>query len=120
MKMDFSVNEMSQSEKEILCDVISESDALPYEITLQTGSDDYQYEVYDIPESDICNVVRECYPFLDAPEDTDEILCVHEREFFSLCEAKIIRYRNRNIPVSKFFLQSGGTCIDWIVKSQES
>lgn len=110
----FMDNEMSLGEKEILCKIINESDHLPYRIISQEGSDGYLYEVYDIPQEEVVKNIYQCYPFTDIPQNNGECFCLHARELFNMEDAKIIRYHNRNIPVSADFLRTGGTCLDWL------
>lgn len=110
------MNAMSKSEKKILKILIKPSAKMEFPIKEETGADGIKYSVYQIPKEKIQEVVEQLNPFVTIPEKP---YCLHEKRFFSTNEAKVIRYSDRNIPVSPDFLNTGGMCVDWIDADDE-
>ena len=109
-------DEMSPSEKGILCTLVEKSDPLPYPLKTLEMAKGPAEQVYDIPEEDKDRVFEVIYPFVPCPDLDDEIFDLHEEKLFRFREAQIIRYRDRNLLVSPHYAHSGGMTVDFLPK----
>ena len=70
-------------------------------------------EEYIIPNDKKEEVLKQLYPFIPVPSLDDELYDIHENKAFFVKDYRVIREGNANLLVSPYFLNSGGTVIDW-------
>ncbi len=109
-----SGEEMSIPEKEILCQLLPESDALPYPLHSLAMSRGPSTREYELPEEKREEIFRSLYPFTPSLSLKDRVYDLHQGETFQVKEYRVIRERNRNLLVSPFYPQTGGTVLDWL------
>lgn len=105
---------MSAIEKQLLRTVIPETELLPYPTKTLAMSIGPDTQEYIIPEEDKAKVLKDLYPFENAPSVEDRLFCLHEGEYFRVGDFKVIREDNRNYLVSPYYAHSGGMVIDWM------
>ena len=71
-------------------------------------------QVYNIPAELVFQTAVSLWPFLPEPTAETEFVDVHCDKKFKFKEAKIIRFDNRNMLVSPFYAEKGGTVLDFI------
>ena len=107
-------DEVSASEKRILCAIVPESPELPYplrELRMWRGKPAMEYV---IPEEAREKVLKDVYPFEECPALSDELFDIHEEKMFMVKDFKVIRQFGRNLLVSPYFAHSGGMVVDWM------
>ena len=108
--------EMSVPEKDLLCMIMPPEPPLPFPLhTLQMGHGPNARE-YEIPQEKRLHILRKLYPFFPVPALDTRIYDLHQQTSFMVREFRVIRERDRNILVSPYYPQSGGTVLDWIPK----
>lgn len=110
----------SPGEKGLLCKYFDESPMLEYplrEITVGNGTKEY---MYDIPREDTKKVLSTiCSEFVDMLFSGEELMDVHNLKTVDPNDIKIIRYEERNIPVSPYYESDGGMLIDIIPRNND-
>lgn len=104
----------SEGEKKLICEMQAEEPFLPYtlaSVKLPNGETEMMYE---IPECDKEEVLKKCWPFVPVPEPCKEYMDIHVSKRCRFRECNVIRYNNRNIIVSPFYLEAGGTVVDLV------
>ncbi len=76
-------------------------------------------DVYEIPEEKKEKVLRSLYPFHNLPPMEREMEDLHQRRTFQVKDFMVIREWGTNLLVSPYYLESGGTVIDWIPVRRE-
>ncbi len=109
-----SGEEMSLPEKEILCQLLPESEALPYPLLPLAMSRGPATREYSLPEEKREEIFRSLYPFTPSLSLEDQVFDLHQGETFYVREYRVIREHNRNMLVSPFYPQTGGTVLDWL------
>lgn len=73
-------------------------------------------DVYDIPEDKAYDELRKCWPFEDEsfPKKGGKLYDVHAKKHIVIDKCLILRYMDRNIIVSPYYPESGGTVIDLV------
>lgn len=107
-------DEVSASEKRILCFIVPESPELPYplrELPMWRGKPAMEYV---IPEEAREEVFSEVYPFENRPSLSDELFDIHEEKKFKVKDFKVIRQFGRNLLASPYYAKSGGMVVDWL------
>jgi len=79
---------------------------------IETGED--KVEEYIIPEDEKSRVLDELYPFEPVPELTEMMFDLHEEKLFQVRDYLVLRGQDMDLLVSPYFLNSGGTVIDWM------
>lgn len=88
-----------------------EEEKLPYPLK-KSGIDGI--EIYEIPEEMKEKVLDELYPFLPCPSLSHRRRDLHLGKTFEVSQFMVVRERRMNLLVSPFYLESGGTVIDWV------
>ena len=70
-------------------------------------------EVYEIPASDKAEVLKKLYPFRPFPGLEDEMEDIHVEKTFKVKDFMVTREGRMNVLASPYYLESGGTVIDW-------
>jgi hypothetical protein len=70
-------------------------------------------EVYEIPESKKAAVLKKLYPFKPRPDLEDIMEDIHAEKTFKVKDFMVTREGNMNILASPYYLEAGGTVIDW-------
>lgn len=73
-----------------------------------------EVEEYVIPETDKARVLQELYPFEPVPSLDEERYDLHEGKKFVVSEFRVTREDGMNFLVSPYYLNSGGSVIDWM------
>ena len=110
----FQDDEMSPSEKRILCTHVEKSDPLPYPLKTLEMAKGPAEQVYDIPEEAKAAVFGEVWPFHGCPALDDLRFDIHEQRLFKFREAQVIRHNGRNLIVSPYYAHSGGMTVDFM------
>jgi len=71
-------------------------------------------EVYDIPEEAKKDVLRNLYPFRPIPGMGRLMEDIHAEKTFRVREFMVTREGRMNVLASPYYLESGGTVIDWV------
>ena len=109
-----SQNEWSGSEKAMICMIQEEAPVLPYPLTRVCLPNGTMEDMYNIPEDKVAEVVRSLWPFAPAPAVDKEFVDIHCDKQVKVSELKVIRHNNRNIVVSKYYQEAGGTVMDLV------
>ncbi|MGN0867088.1 MAG: hypothetical protein ACI4SG_05370 [Oligosphaeraceae bacterium] len=105
---------MSIPEKDILCRVLPVSEELPYPLHSLAMSRGPATREYVFPAEKREEIFRRLYPFTPLLSLTDRVYDLHQGKTFLVGEYRVIRERERNILVSPFYPQTGGTVLDWL------
>lgn len=112
------MEERSQAEKEMIAMIQDPAEPLPFKIrrikTMYNEETVMEDLVYSIPEEKKAELLEQLWPFTPTPKMDDVFFDIHENACFTMKDFKVIRWKQRNIIVSPFYLKSGGTCIDMI------
>ena len=87
---------------------------LPYEKKPLTVGEDVCM-VYDIPESDMQKILNKVNPYGTKRQADDLMFDELKGECFKWKQAIVLWYRNTNLLVSPFFVESGAN-LHWIIK----
>lgn len=82
--------------------------------TRTVGSGTGEVEEYVIPDEEKGRVLEEMYPFEPVPRLTDTMFDLHEEKPFRVRDFRVIRGEAMDYLVSPYFLNSGGTVVDWM------
>jgi hypothetical protein len=107
-------DEMSRSEKGLLCMLMPESEPLDLPtrpLHMSKGPDTMEYVV---PEDRREEFLKLLYPFIEVPDIDARLYDIHENKAFTVREYRVIRERNRNFIVSPYYPRSGGMVVDWM------
>ena len=117
------MNERSLPEKEMIAQIVNEEPPLPFKLIKhetkyndEVVMEDY---IYVIPDDKKQEVLEALWPFTPLPKLEDVFFDIHESKCFTLKDFKVIRWNNRNIIVSQYFMKSGGTVIDFVSPGAE-
>lgn len=105
---------LSEQEKSLLCMIQDEADVLPYNLVEKITSIGTMEYVYDIPENDKEMIFRDVFPFENFPKMDSILFDIHERKSFIFKDSLVIRWKNRNMLVTPYYLSSGGTVLDMV------
>jgi hypothetical protein len=111
--------EMSLPEKDLLCLILNPEPPLPFPLHPLTMARGPEAQEYEIPQEKRLKILRDLYPFFPTPTLDTRIFDLHQQSHFMVREFRVIRERNRNILVSPYYPQSGGTVLDWILKDDD-
>ena len=90
---------------------------LPFPLrTVQTGR--ASVDVYEIPEKQKAAVLKKLYPFRPIPALKDVMEDIHAEKTFRVKDFIVTREGGMNVLASPFYLESGGSVIDWIPARQ--
>ena len=109
-----SPKEMSLVEKQVLDQLLPEMPPLPFPLISTKMAYGEDAKEYVIPEEFRGGVLAELYPFFGCPALTDVRYDLHQKEFFTVSQYRVIRERGRNIIVSPDYPRTGGMVIDWV------
>ncbi|HUU38694.1 MAG TPA: hypothetical protein VMW46_10905 [Candidatus Desulfaltia sp.] len=71
-------------------------------------------DVYDIPEDQKPVVIKKLYPFQPLPGLEDVMEDIHAEKTFKVKDFMVTREERMNVLASPYYLEHGGTVIDWI------
>jgi len=91
----------------------NEDTRLPFS-TRKVGNAHNQIEIYIIPENEKEAVLKELYPFDDVPPLNEERFDLHMGKNFIVKDFMVTRENNMNFLVSPYYLEGGGSVIDWM------
>jgi len=76
-------------------------------------------DVYEIPANQKAAVLKKLYPFLPLP-GLDEIMeDIHAEKTFEVKEFMVTREGRMNVLASPYYLEHGGTVIDWVPADED-
>ncbi len=107
-------DEMSIPEKDLLCLILNPEPPLPFPLHPLPMARGPEAQEYEIPQEKRLKILRQLYPFFPTPPLDSQLYDLHHQAPFMVREFRVIRERNRNILVSPYYPQSGGTVLDWI------
>jgi hypothetical protein len=76
-------------------------------------------EVYQIPQSQKEAVLRKLYPFRPIPSLDAVMEDIHAEKTFVVRDFLVTREGSMNVLASPYYLQSGGSVIDWYPVDEE-
>ena len=85
---------------------------LPYPTRIESTSFG-PVEVYEIPAEDKAKILKMLYPFRPFPRLEDKVEDIHAEKIFTIKDFIVTREGRMNILASPFYLESGGTVMDW-------
>lgn len=106
--------EMSLPEKDLLCLILTAEPPLPFPLHPLKMASGPETQEYEIPQERRQQILRQLYPFLPIPSLDTRFFDLHQQTSFVAREFRVIRERDRNILVSPYYPQTGGTVLDWI------
>lgn len=112
--IDKKPTELSIPEKDILSKMLHESEPLPYELVEMETSIGTKENLYSIPQDEKEELLKDLWPFTATPKMSERMFDIHEGKTFIFKDVQIMRWKNWNIIVSPYYLQSGGTLIDFV------
>jgi hypothetical protein len=71
-------------------------------------------EVYEIPDDRKRTVIEKLYPFRPLPGPEDIMEDIHAEKTFKVKDFMVTREGGVNIMASPYYLEYGGTVIDWV------
>ena len=71
-------------------------------------------EVYEIPASEKQAVLKKLYPFRPIPAMDRIMEDIHAEKTFRVGDFMVTREGRMNVLASPYYLESGGTVIDWM------
>lgn len=77
-----------------------------------------EVEVYEIPEEEKKGVLEKLYPFRPIPSLGRLMEDIHSGKTFRVREFMVTREGRMNVLAAPFYLESGGTVIDWVPASR--
>lgn len=77
-----------------------------------------EVEVYEIPEEEKKGVLEKLCPFRPVPSLGRLMEDIHSGKTFRVREFIVTREGRMNVLASPFYLESGGTVIDWVPASR--
>ncbi len=86
---------------------------LPYP-TRTIGMGPETFEEYLIPDREKAWVLDAFYPFEPVPGLDERMFDLHEEKEFRVGDFRVIRGEVMDLLVSPYFLDSGGTVLDWM------
>ena len=106
--------ERSIQEKEILAQIVKESEPLGFPLK-RVSAEGFEDElVYEIPEDKKLEVLKELWPFVDTPDGDRVFLDIHSGKEVVFKECLVVRSNLRNLIVSPYYFESGGMVVDLI------
>lgn len=76
-------------------------------------------KVYEIPEEQKAAVLAKLYPFRPIPKLETMMEDIHAERTFLVKEFIVTREGGMNVLASPYYLESGGTVIDWVPATRE-
>jgi len=93
--------------------MISIDERLPFPLrTVQTELG--PLDVYDIPENQKAAILKKLYPFRPLPRLKEVMEDIHAKKIFKVKDFIVTREGRMNVLASPYYLEHGGTVIDWI------
>lgn len=86
---------------------------LPFPLKVEQGPHG-PIRVYDIPQDQKAAVLEKLYPFRPVPLLGEEMEDIHTEKTFKVKDFAVLREGGMNALVSPFYLEGGGSVIDWI------
>jgi hypothetical protein len=77
-------------------------------------------EEFIIPDEDRALVLEQLYPFSPVPKLTDQMIDIHVDRIFTVKDFRVTWENGMNYLVSPYYLEGGGTVIDWMDLNTEA
>jgi len=71
-------------------------------------------DVYEIPNNQKAAILKKLYPFRPLPRLEDVMQDIHAEKIFKVKDFMVTREGRMNVLASPYYLEHGGTVIDWI------
>lgn len=110
-------NNMSVTERKFLKAILGEQPPLDYPLKPLTLSNGFTSQVYEIPKKEKPGVYEKLYCFTDGMSMDDEALDIHSGKMFHVRDFLVIREDGMNFLASPYYPESGGTVLDWAMKT---
>lgn len=78
-----------------------------------------EVELYEIPDEEKKGVLEKLYPFSPIPSLGRLMEDIHSGKTFRVREFIVTREGKMNVLAAPFYLESGGTVIDWVPARRE-
>lgn len=102
----------SLPEKKLLCEIFPKCDPLPYRLLVHTDEVHQPEWYYVIPWHKTEEVLKSLWPFAEDPSMDQLFYDIHANKTVKFSDCRVIRYEDRNLIVSPYYFESGGTVID--------
>jgi len=76
-------------------------------------------DVYEIPDNQKPAVLKKLYPFQNLPGLEDMMEDIHAEKTFKVKDFMVTREGNMNVLASPYYLEYGGTVIDWVPAGED-
>jgi hypothetical protein len=76
-------------------------------------------EVYEISDNQKAAVLKKLYPFKPLPGLEDVMEDIHAEKTFKIKDFMVTREGRMNILASPYYLEHGGTVIDWVPADED-
>ena len=87
--------------------------------TRTVETDSGPIEIYEIPDNQKGAVLERLYLFRPFPDLEDVMEDIHAEKTFKVKEFMVTREGAMNVLASPYYLESGGTVIDWVPVEKE-
>lgn len=113
------VSQIGKYERDMITEIMGLLPKLEFTTHRRRKSDGVMVDVYDIPDSKKAEILEELYPFAPSPSMDDTLFDLHEGRSFKVSDFMVVREDNSNFAVSPYYLNSGGTILDWLPLDSE-
>lgn len=76
-------------------------------------------DVYEIPDNQKAAVLKKLYPFRPLPGLEEVMEDIHAEKTFKVKDFMVTREGRMNILASPYYLEHGGTVIDWVPADED-
>lgn len=106
--------ELGMPERQLILSVTGPQKRLDYPTKKEINSLGKEIEVYIIPQEDKQAVLEKLYFFTPVPNMDTTLFDLHQQKTFTVRDFIVTRENEGNILVSPYYLETGGTMLDWI------
>ena len=106
-------------ELELMDMICPSTELLPFPLKTAKRFDGKLIEIYEIPDNEKENVLNKLYPFTDIPTLETRLYDLHQEAKFLVHDYMVIRTDGKNYLVSPYYLETGGTVLDWLCDEDE-
>ena len=104
----------SGNELELMDMICPSTELLPFPLKTAERFDGKSIEIYEIPDNEKGNILKKLYPFTDVPDLKTHLYDLHQEAKFMVQDYMVIRTDGKNYLVSPYYLETGGTVLDWL------
>ena len=108
------VSQLGKYKRDMITQIMGLLPKLEFTTHRRRKSDGVMVDVYDIPDDRKAELLDELYPFAPSPSMDDTLFDLHEGRSFKVSDFIVVREDNSNFAVSPYYMNSGGTILDWI------